>query len=221
MVLRSDEVANQAEVERDQRFRGNVAKGITSAGSLATAAVGGGLAARVLPFLNQYIPPGLAMKGINKVSPKLGAFLQKGHEMGLDVEEGLGFIKDKLTADKKEPAKQDKNIIEQYSPELHQFIMEQVKNGRSPIEAGALATMEKKGGPNFKSIIAKLTKDHNAPWSSILETVYGQQGGQKSQGQQQQQSPSQQAQPNQGTQSGSGQQALMAILAKINQKLGQ
>ena len=67
MVLRSDEVANQAEVERDQRFRGNVAKGITSAGSLATAAVGGGLAARVLPFLNQYIPPGLAMKGINKV----------------------------------------------------------------------------------------------------------------------------------------------------------
>lgn len=169
MVLRSDEVANQAEVERDARFRSNLTKGISAAASLGTAAVGGTLAAKVMPFLNQYIPPGLAMKGINKVSPKLGAFLQKGHEMGLDVGEGLSFIRDKLGENNRETAKENRNIIQQVSPELHSFIDQEIRKGRKPIEAGAIAQNDKR----FVDVIKKLMKAHKTPWSSIIQSVYG------------------------------------------------
>lgn len=214
MVLRSDEVANQAEVERDQKFRGNVGKGFSAVASLGTAAAGGALASKVMPFLNQYIPAGLAMKGINKVSPQLGAFLQKGHEMGLDVEEGLDFIKGKLGGERKEPAKQDRNIIQQESPELHTFIDQEIRKGRKPIEAGALAQNDKR----FSDVIKKLMKAHKTPWSSIIQSIYGT-GDMAQSGQQRQ--AEQPAQPTQGSQGGPGQQALMGILAKINQKLGQ
>lgn len=212
MVLRSDEIANESEIERDKRFRSNVGKGIATAASLGTAAIAPGIASKIMPFLNQYVPTALAVKGIDKISPKLGSFLKKGQEMGLNIEEGLDFIKQKLGGEKKsENAKDNRNIIEQYSPELHQFILGEIQNGRSPLEAGAIATLSRKGEEGFKKIIDQIVKDHKTPWSAILETVYGsQKGGQKT--------------PNptaQGGQSGPGQQALMDILNKINQRLGQ
>ena len=210
MVLRSDEAANQAEIGRDQRFRGNVGKATTAAASLGTAAVAGPLVAKVIPFLNQYIPTELAMKGINKVSPRLGEFLQKGREMGLDVEEGLNFIKEKIGGNSREPAKQDKNIIQQESPELHTFIDQEIRNGRKPIEAGAIAQSDKR----FSDVIKKLMKAHKTPWSSIVESIYG--AGEMAQPSQQKSQTQQQA-----GQGGPGQQALMDILGRINQKLGQ
>lgn len=215
--MRPDEEANRAEIERDQRFRSNVAKGVGTAATLAV----GGATARIMPFLSKFIPADLAMKGLSKVSPKMADFLKKGQAMGLNIEEGLDYIRGSITPKQPEPPKQNKNIIEQYSPELHEFIMGEIQKGRSPIEAGAIAGLGAKGMPDFRKIISKLTKDHKTPWSAILETVYGQQGGQKAQAQpqnpqQQQQNPAaQQGQP------GPGNQALMAILDKINQKLGQ
>jgi len=204
MVLRSDEMANQAEVERDQRFRGNVSKGVSAAASLATGAAGGSLAAKVMPFLNQYIPPGLAMKGINKVAPKLGSFLQKGHEMGLDVQEGLDFIKDKIGGDQKESAKKKGNIIEQYSPNIFQYMKELIGKGSSPIDAAAKARkfLDKKQ----QDIISKMEKDHKTDWSSIVQTVFGGQGMAPNQSEQQ---PNQ---PGQGGQPGAGQQAIMQAI---------
>jgi len=227
MVLRSDEQANQAEVERDQRFRGNVSKGIATAASLGTAAVASPLASKIMPFLNEYIPSGLAIKGINKISPKLGSFLKKGQEMGLDVEEGLNFIKDKLSGEgSKEEPKENRNIINQYSPELHQFLKEEISKGRGVLEAGADAERNK----DFKNIISMIKKDHKSPWSAILKTVYGegltkpqavkefnkhkkkslveQEAERFEQGYGQQQQP------------GKGQAALMAILQKIQQARG-
>ncbi len=220
MVLRSDERANEAEVERDRNFRGNVRKGVSSAASLAGGAASGALAAKVMPFINQYIPAGLAMKGISKVSPKLGAFLQKGHEMGMDVEEGLTFIKDKLGGNKQEPAKQNGNIIEQYSPNLFQYMKDLIGKGGSPIEAAAKARkfLDKKE----QDIISKMEKDHKTDWSSIVESVFGGQGMAQPQPQQgQQQQPGPQGQPQQSGQAGPGSQKLMSILDMINQKLGQ
>jgi hypothetical protein len=221
MVLRSDEQANEAEFERDKKFRGNLGKGVAAAASLGTAAVAGPLAARIMPFLNQYIPPALAMKGIEKVSPRLGTFLRKGQEMGLDVEDGLNFLKDKLSKSA-EPAKEKRNIIEQYSPELHKFISEEVSKGRAPIEAAAIAQHDKR----FSSIINKLSKDHKTPWSSIIDSIYGtgQYGGavnppSQNQPQQPMQQVAQQP-PQQGQQGGQGQAALLAILQKIQQSRG-
>lgn len=221
MIKRPDEVAVDSEIERDQQFRNNLIKGAGTAASLGAGAIATGTAARVLPWLSQYIPTDLAMKGLRKVSPKIADFLKRGQSAGLDIKEGLQYVKDSISKEQeKKPSERekkpkiDRNIIEQYSPELHQFIMSEIKNGRSPLEAGAIAALDRKGS-NFKSIISKLTKDHKSPWSAILETVYGgQQGPQNS-------SSAQQQQPNQSSQSGPGQQALMDILAKINQKLGQ
>lgn len=212
MALRPDEKASLEEIERDQRVRGrfsSVGKGTAALGSIALGAgfakAGGDIASRLMPFFNEYVPVDLAVKGISKISPKIGNFLKKGMDLGLDAQEGLQFVKQKMTPP-------NENIVEKYSPDLHQFILSEIQKGRSPLEAGALATLENSGSKGFKKIIEKITKDHNASWSSILETAYGQQ------------QPNTTQQPSTTTpqrQPGQGEQALMSILEKINQRLGQ
>ena len=207
-MLRPDEAANRSVIERDERLRSNIGRGAKAIASIATTAAAPAIGSRILPFLSEYIPVDLAMKGISKISPKVGDFLRKGMESGLDVKEGLNFLKDKLTP--KESAEESRNIIEQYDPELHQFLDQEIKKGRTPIEAGALAQLNKK----FTSSITKLTKDHKTPWSGILQSVYG--------GQQSQAQPTQEQQTNQLNQQqpGQGQAALMAILQKLQQSRG-
>ena len=228
MVLRSDEQANEAEIERDKRFRGNVSKGIATAASLGTAAIASPLASKIMPFLNEYIPSALAMKGINKISPKLGSFLKNGQEMGLNVEDGLNFIKDKLSSEgSKEEPKEHRNIISQYSPELHQFLKGEISKGRGVLEAGADAERNK----NFKNIISMIKKDHKSPWSAILKTVYGE-GLTKEQAVKEfnkhkekkslveQETERFEKGYGKQQQPGQGQAALMAILQKIQQARG-
>ena len=169
---------------------------------------------RVAPLLSQYIPQDLAIKGLSKISPQIGKFVKDAMESGYDFDEVKNFMGEKV----QESAKSDKNIIQQESPELHQFLDQEIKKGRNPIEAGALAQNDKR----FSKIIEKLMKSHKTPWSSIIQSIFG--GGETAQPQQQQveQEP-QIAQVAQGGQQqpGQGQQALMAILQKINQKIGQ
>lgn len=209
--LRPSEIASESEInrarERDESLKG----GFKTAAKIGGAVSGAGLSARILPFLSEYITPDLAIKGISKISPDLGKFLKSGMQKGLNIKEGLNFIKDNLKQpeEKKEHPKQSLNIIEQESPELHRFISDEVTKGRQPIEAGALAQAQVK----FKKIINKLIKDHKTTFQAILDTVYG--GGQyggavnpQSQGQHQPQ------------QAGPGQQALMTILQKIQQQRG-
>ncbi len=167
--MRPDEEANRDEIERDKRFRSNINKGVGTAATIGAA----GVTARVLPFLSKFIPVDLAMKGLSKVSPKLADFLKRGQSMGLNIEEGFQYVRDSISS--KEKPKDNKNIIEQYSPELHQFIDQEIKKGRRPIEAGALAQNDK----SFSEVIKKLSKDHKTPWSNILESIYGQEGANK------------------------------------------
>lgn len=205
-MLRPDEEESLSEIERDRKLRRNLKMGaetaITLGGAAASAPIrsaGGKLASKIMPFLNKYVPMDLAIKGISKVSPEVGNFLKKGMSMGLDAEEGLNFLRDRIEpkeeTQKEEPKKEaeKKNIVEMYSPELHQFILDQMNQGRSPLEAGALASLEKKGQKDFKKIIKKIEGDHKAPWSAILQTVYGQ--GEKAQPQKPQQQAQQQKPP--------------------------
>ena len=166
-VPRSDELAAQSQIESEHRFRNK----LSGAGAgLATAAAGAsGVLGKIAPFLSQYIPADLAMKGINKISPRLGEFLKNGQKAGLDIESGINFIKEKFEGATAENPKEDGNVIKQYSPELHQFIEGEIQKGRSPDEAGALAQLK----PEFKKHIEKLSKDHKAPFSALLKTVYG------------------------------------------------
>lgn len=203
--------------QQDTRVVGGLAAGaaaiIPAAAKLAGSAA---IASRVMPLLNNYIPQSLAIKGLSKINPTLGKFVETAIDQGHSFEEAKDFIKNKISPEEEpeKKAEEERNIIQQYSPELHQFIDQEIKSGRDPLQAGALAQHDKR----FSSAISKLTKDHKAPWSSILEFVYGQQIAQN----QQQQAPEQVDQQNAPkAQPGSGQQALMAILDKINQRLGQ
>lgn len=179
----------------------------------ATTAFGGLSLSKVLPFLNKYVPENLAVKGLDKIDPRFGKFIAKAQKAGASWDEISEFINQKAEESDQKQASEDRNVIEKYSPELHEFIQNEIKRGRSPLEAGAIATMGKKGTEKFKSIIEKIVKEHKAPWSSIIETVYGQ--GDKAQ------QPSSDMQSQQIPQSsGNGNQALMQILSKINQRLG-
>lgn len=177
--LRPDEQATNAQIERSQGQDRNLGRGLKAAATLGTAAIGGGIASRVMPFLSEYIPAELAMKGINKVSPKLGEFLQKGMSKGLNLKDGLEFIKDSFGSKQEEPAKENSNIIQQYSPELFEFLKTHVQKGKSPLEAGALAVIGDEG-KKFNQIIKKIEKDHKTPWSAILQTIFSQEGERQS-----------------------------------------
>lgn len=212
--LRPDEQATQSEIGRAQG-RDRALKGALKFGGTAALAAGTGMASRILPFLSEYIPVDLAVKGISKVSPKLGEFLKSGISKGLNAKEGLDFVKNQLNPASSEGkrAKDSRNIIEQYSPELHQFIDQSIRQGRDPIQAGALAFHDKR----FSKAIDKMVKDHKTDWLDIVKGTYGLQG--QEQQPQAQQPPPQAQQPQQG-QPGQGQAALMAILQKLQQTRG-
>lgn len=224
--LRPDEYAMYSEIERAQKRDNNLSKGLKTAASIGGAALGlagSGVASKIAPFLSEYIPSDLAMKGISKVAPKIGDFLKRGKASGLDIEEGLNYLKDTFfpnknkeeeqTQQEQQPEqKQNDNIIAQYSPELAQFIEAGIQKGMSPQEVGLTAV---KGNPKFKQVLDVIQTDHQTPWINILEQIYGT-GGQapSQQGQQPQtQQPQQRQQQGQG-QMGPGMQKLAELLAQ-------
>jgi hypothetical protein len=213
--LRPDELASNSEIERSQERDRKLKKGVKTAVGVGTAALGasaiGGLSSKIIPFLSEYIPENLAMKGINKVAPKVGDFLKRGMENGLDIKSGLNYLKENLGfGSKAATAPQEQNIIAQYDDKLHSFIEEQINQGRAPLEAGAIARSSGK----FNKAITQMEKDHKSNFSSIIESVYGQQEQQQPM-QQAQQMSQQQMQPQQQGQ-GPGAQALMALADKLS-----
>src|ERR1017187_9128627 len=147
-MSRPDEIASQSLVRKNQEEESRHKSIGKTALDLATTATGIGLTAKIAPFLSKYIPADLAMKGINKVSPQLGSFLKKGMEKGLNIEDGIDFIKNQFAPKeeekKSEKAKENRNIIEKESPELHQFISDLIKKGETPTKAASKAYNDKK-----------------------------------------------------------------------------
>ncbi len=198
--------------------------------NIGLTAVGGGAAAagsravgKLIPaissLINQYVPEKLSKAGLSKLDPRFGKFLDGALKEGYTYDELRNFLGEKVEKSNEEqnPKKASKgsgNIIEQYSPELHGFILEEIKKGRSPLEAGSLATLKSYSNKDFKKVIDKIVSDHKTPWASILSTVYGDQGNQS-------QNQPNQPQPEPNRSPGAGQQALMSILEKINQRFGQ
>ena len=189
------------EMKRQSEGPKRFAKAAIPAAAAAGASAFAPILARAAPFLSQYIPEDLAMKGLAKISPKLGEFVNDAMNSGYDFKEVKDFIGEQIS--ESQAAKQDKNIVERESPELHTFIDQEIRNGRKPIEVAAIAQNDKR----FASIIKKLMKDHKTPWSSIIESVYG--TGEMAP---QQQQPDQPVQPGQGGQPGAGQQAIMQAI---------
>lgn len=223
----SDEMKRQS--EGPKKF----AKGALGIGSSIAAASFIPILSRAAPLLSQYIPENLAIKGLSKISPKFGKFIQNAMDEGYDFKEVKDFIGQQINQSN-EPNKDNSNIIEREAPELHQFISEEIKKGRKPLEAGALAYNNKK----FTQAINKLKNSHKSNWADIIEMVYGKgdkalpsqqnavsEDAMQPEGSQPIRPPSAEAQAaqngnNQQQQPGQGQAALMQVLQKINQKLG-
>lgn len=208
--LRPDEIAAETQIEKSRNFDSSIKKGVKGAVGLATGGAVLGAGARILPFLSELIPTDLAIKGINKVSPQVGKFLQKGMSQGLDIKDGLQFLKDNLGG-QQEPAKETRNVIEQYSPELFQFLNGEIQKGQSPIAA---ATQAAKSG-KFSKEITKMQNDHKTGFGAIVQSIFG--GGNMAQKHQGKAALQQSQQPQQGQAQAGGNtdQALLAALEKI------
>jgi hypothetical protein len=216
------------EVKRQGELPLKLAKqGVTVASSVAAPLAAAGAATKVLALTNRFVPQDLAIKGLSKIDPRYGNFINKAISAGKSFDEVREFISGKAEEGlSSTQAANSRNVIEQYSPELHQFISSEIQKGKSPLEAGALAQLQ----DPFKKIIKKLSEDHKTPFSSILQTAYP--GTEKAQSSSKN-SPkpggivemvTQDRMMTQGNsqqgQSGQGQAALMQILQKIQQARG-
>lgn len=175
--LRPDEQAAYSEIERAQGRDRNIKSGLKTAATLGAAAIAGPVASfgskmtsKILPFLNEYIPAELAMKGINKVSPKLGQFLQKGLSQGLNLKDGLDFIKENLN--QPEQPKEQRNVIQQYAPKLHEFILSEIAKGNSPAQAAGMAKLVSNKS-KFGHAIKQLEKNHKIDLHTLVDQIYG------------------------------------------------
>lgn len=183
-----------------------------TAASLAISGGAGAIASRVLPFLSQYIPEAIAIKGLSKIDPRFGSFINKAMSAGSTFDEVKEFIKDKMQPPKEEVEEnnqpQQLNELGQFSPELQTFIEQQIQSGKAPDHAAALAMSE----ASFLDLVNGIEKKVKVPFTKFVRELY--------EGKAVQSKAALQPDQPQG-QSGSGQQALMAILQKIQQSRGQ
>lgn len=173
--------------------------GIASAGSKAVST----LLPTIGALINEHVPDKLSQAGLTKVDPRFNKFIQGALSEGYSYEDVRNFLGDKV---KDSSVKEHRNIIEQYDPELHTYIMQKLKKGKTHLEAGRKAL----GHGRFKRAIDKITKDHKTPWASILESVYGSQMAPKKEEQ-----PQSEQQPQ-----GQGNSSLLAILQKLQAARG-
>jgi hypothetical protein len=166
------------ELRRQGELPSTIAKkGLSFGLGAATGYLGSNTINKVLPFLSKYVPENLAIKALSKINPGYEKFINKALQNGQSFEEVQNFIREKVedyeNKEQKKSAQNEKNILEQYSPELFNFIQGEVSKGRPVLEAGAMANILDK----FKPIIKKITEDHKTPFSSILQTIFGQDQG--------------------------------------------
>jgi hypothetical protein len=203
-----------------ERLRQRGESTVNLAKNIGLTALGGGAAkfgtqaiSKLIPgimaFVNKYVPENIAVKGLEKLDPRFGKLIQGAMSDGYSFSDIKQFLGDKI--EKTEESKDDRNIIEQESPELHQFMIEEIKKGRKPIQAGAIAQHDKR----FSEIINNLSKSHKLPWSQILASVYGNE--EMAQPNQQQQAQSAQSLQQSQQQPSKGQQAIIQALQEATE----
>ncbi len=197
------------------------------AGTAATFGAGAAIAKRVLPFLSPYISEDLAIKGLSKIDPRFGNFINTAKTHGTPFEEIKEFIKQKATGgeeQEEEPFKkaevEDENIIKQYSPKLFSMVEKAIQGGRTIEEVEGIARSPEH---KFDKTIKNMENSLGMTFYDIVRSVFGgpkrnekQDKNMAAQGQQQMQPQ----QPQQQNAPGQGQKALLDIMQKINQKLG-
>lgn len=95
--MRLEREAAEAEIEDTKRPLKAAKNALVygAGGAAATTLVLGRLA-RAIPFLSKFLPTGLAVKGLSKVAPGFKKMFEKGEEAGLDAEEGVELLREKM-----------------------------------------------------------------------------------------------------------------------------
>lgn len=215
--------ASQA-IQRQSKEPGDFLK--KAGATAASLAVGAPILGKVGSLLNKFVPSGIAAKGLGKLDSRFGQFIDGVIKTGGTQDDALEFIKGKI--DQENKPKENRNIVEQYSPQLHKFMLEEIQGGKTPQKAAMLA---RNASTPYGRFIRQMEKDHKVDWTAIVDSVYGK--GQTAQQQPQpqqvptgrtaeqamysqpqspQQAQGQQQQPQQG---GNADQALMAAFDKI------
>ncbi len=168
--LRPDELATQSEIKKSMGRTNDIRSGLEAISSFGGATLGAKAASKILPFINQYIPKDLALKGINKVMPSLGKFLQNGVSQGLSLQSGLDFLKDEFSKEstKKENPK-EQNIISQHSQELYQALKDKIGQGIQPLAAAYQFANDSK----YKKDVTDIQKKTGKSFSDLVSAVFG------------------------------------------------
>lgn len=213
--LRPDEQVAENEIEKAKKGDERIKSGLNLAASAATGIVGGQMALKVLPFLSEYIPLEVAKKGIDKIAPKIGKFLDNGVAHGLSLQSGLDFLKGEFIPEEGKKMKEEKkkNEIGKVSQDLQDFIEQQVQSGKSPDYAAALAMFK----PEFLDITRQIEKQTGKPFTASIRELYeGRAVNQQGQGQEQPQQMGEQL----GAQQAPQQSQINPRLQAAYQKLG-
>lgn len=139
---------------------------------LGTAGLGiaGKVINKILPLLSPLVPESFAKKALGKIDPRLGAFISKAESEGTDFPETRDFLQKKVDDTlAQQSAQENKNIIQKYSPELHDFMKDALGKGTGLITAATQANTNAK----FRPIIEKITKENKTSWPELVDLIYG------------------------------------------------
>lgn len=187
-------------------------KDINTAFNIGSSLAGASLLAKGLPLVNKLIPQDLSMKGLSKISPILGKFAKKALNEGFSFDDVRDFISE--NAEKKK----SKGIFQQLIGDVEISTLPESQRKQLGFLQMAAEELEKKGvGPNdepFKKL-AKKVKDVLKGKTKVLEAeAMEQQPIFTTQEDLARHNANYEAQQT-SQQAGPGQQALMAILQKI------
>lgn len=209
----------------------------TYAAGAAGGLAGGALARKMIPFLNKLIPESLAIKGLSKASKNFPGFLERAKANGKSFEDVRDYLSESVQnemgegEEEAEIADQQDNPIFRFSRRLGKFVEDAFKVGHTLDE---VAGMVSSPGNKFAKEVQHIEKVLGVSFRKLLKTLYGggegdmqppraveESAGQPGQG------PGWQGgqavttmQPPQGGGGGQGQQQLLAMLQKINQRMG-
>jgi hypothetical protein len=207
----------------DEETRRQAGAPIKTAATLATSAIAGGAALKkVLPFLNNLIPGELMRKGLSKVNPDIGKFVDTALNNGYGLDEIRNFMSEKFnkrnSEDKEKKSSQSSNNpiqdFETNYPDISKALSGYINQGQTPEAAAGIL----KNSTPFVKKVNQLEKDVGKNFIDYVLELFGSNGPQ-SQSQPNQemfQSPQiQKQQSQQASPQGNNDNALLAALDKI------
>ena len=189
------------------------------AATAASLAGGSALASKIAPFLSPYIPGNIMRKGLSKINPKLGSFIETAVNHGYGLDEIKSFISNKFDNSHEEAEKENNHekpmqldSLQEFEfnyPDISQALARTMQNGQSPQAAAAIL---KQSSP-FAQAIKKLEKDKGKNFVDYIVEIFGNMQNQTAQ---------QLTQPQQSQSSPQGQldPQLLEIMNNIRQSIG-